>query len=152
MESRTDQLREWFLQEVSRGDPDCDRHLRKFLLQDREVVRKINFLFRENEIYEIKKIITKYLSDNKIIIRTCKACGTKQVIFTDELLKGTCTSCTAPLLNRKQHQENSHDRKQSHDKSKKRSCIYCGQPVASYSNMVCNRCYRENSLTSVRFS
>lgn len=152
MESRNNQLSAWFLHEISRGDPGCDQQLRAFIRQDKNLIRRINILFKKNEIYEMKKLITKHISDNKLIIRTCKACEAKQVIFTDDLLEGTCIACDTPLLNRTQHKKKAYETKQPSENDKKRSCIYCGQPVAPYSKMVCNSCYKTNSLTSVRFS
>ncbi|WML45399.1 hypothetical protein [Neobacillus sp. PS3-40] len=145
-------MKNWLLLEVCKGDPDCDKKIRELILVDKKLVKNLNELFVKNTMYEIKKLITNYIKENKIIIRTCKECGKKNVISSDNLIEAKCVDCNKQLVIRQDNKKIDSFNKEHQNNNKGKKCIYCGAPVAPYSNMVCQNCYRTNSLSSIRFN
>ncbi|CEG25672.1 hypothetical protein [Bacillus sp. B-jedd] len=153
MLSRKDEMKNWLLNEVCKADPGCDKKIRELILADKKLVKKINEIFYTyNPMNDIKKSIMDFLTENKIIIRTCKECGKKNVISSDDILEASCEDCLQPLLKRQVQKKTVSFHKESQENYEGKKCIYCGSPVAPFSNMVCPRCYQSNSLYSIRFT
>jgi len=100
-------MKNWLLYEVCKGDPDCDKKIRQLILADKKLVKKINEFFLKNEMYEIKKTITNFIIECKIIIRTCKECEKKNVISSDYLFEAKCVDFNKQLLKRQDNNNKS---------------------------------------------
>ncbi|MDD9312579.1 hypothetical protein PUS82_14985 [Cytobacillus firmus] len=138
------ELKDW-IANLSGNDKECEQKIRTLLNQDKYLVYEIKFAYEDNNTPRIKKLIKDYLSRKKIIVRTCKECSKKNLIYSDKLEVLKCEHCQQPLLKPKAKELVQHG--DIKNKEQRRKCIYCGNEVSPLSNAV--TCY---SCRNVSFS
>ncbi|WP_373894815.1 hypothetical protein ACUL41_16945 [Virgibacillus natechei] len=103
-------------------DKIAEEQFRNILLQNQYLVRNINKFFREGSGEGIKRLLNDYtrLKINKISCSNCKS--TNIFLTSDESRK--CSTCNHELvINRFTNNI--------------KKCLYCNNPIAPNSNMVC---------------
>ncbi|MEH7483959.1 hypothetical protein V7157_23410 [Neobacillus drentensis] len=137
------ELAEW-IADFCGNDEECEQKLRKLMLQDKELVRSINVAFNSGNVPRIQQLIKNYLSDKRMIIRTCKACNKKNFISSHNLVGMKCEQCDQLLLQPKKVDTDKVEVVKLESKpiikEQERKCIYCGNPVSLTYSRVCSGC------------
>jgi len=130
-------LKNW-IADLCGNDEDCEQKLRNLLREDREVLNSIQVAFDEPNIPRVQWIIDNFLTQKKIIIRTCKACSKKNFIFNANLIGLKCEQCQQLLLKPAKKETVKVDK--TPDKTRK-TCLYCSNQVSPLPNAVtCMSC------------
>lgn len=138
------ELKEW-LGNLSGNDKECELKVRSLLNQDKDLIYEINFAYASGNVPRVQQLIKDYLSNQRIIIRTCKECSKKNLVYSYKLEVMRCEQCQKPLLKPKVKEHVQHE--DIKNKEEIRKCIYCGKEVSPLSNAV--TCY---SCRNVSFS
>jgi DNA-directed RNA polymerase subunit RPC12/RpoP len=125
------EMKEW-MEDYCYSDSLLEDHVRTILKKDKELIRKIRKEFTEGNSQSIKKLIVDYIEKQNMFFYSCDNCFTVNLIEKEQTLLVSCIKCSSKLITTKNQNDV--------DRGDRKKCMYCSNPVSSYSNMTCHNC------------